>query len=114
MIEVSAKLYIGDVVEMRKPHPCGGRVWEIVRVGADVGLACKTCGRRVLLSRRDFARGVKRFVQRVGPAEGAEQEPTGSQGSGPSRDGTPAGSDAVQPGQAKRKSTKRDAKEQEL
>jgi hypothetical protein len=69
MIEVAAKLYIGDVVEMRKVHPCGGYVWEIVRVGADIGLVCRTCGRRVLLPRREFARGVKRFVQRAGPPE---------------------------------------------
>jgi hypothetical protein len=69
MIEVAAKLYVGDVVEMRKVHPCGGYVWEIVRVGADIGLLCRTCGRRVLLPRRDFARGVKRFVQRGAGAE---------------------------------------------
>jgi hypothetical protein len=69
MLEVAAKLYIGDVVEMRKVHPCGGYVWEIVRVGADIGLVCRTCGRRVLLPRRDFARGVKRFVQRGVGAE---------------------------------------------
>ena len=109
MIEVSAKLYVGDIVEMRKPHPCGGRVWEIVRVGADIGLACKTCGRRVLLSRRDFARGVKRFVQRAGPAEGIEQEP----GSGLSSEGTTASGDGAQPGEAQGKSTKKDTKEKE-
>ncbi len=70
MIEVSARLIVGDVVEMRKVHPCGGYLWEVVRVGADIGIVCRMCGRRVLLSRRDFARGVKRFVQRAGP-EGA-------------------------------------------
>lgn len=64
MIEVSAKLYVGDIVEMRKTHPCGGNTWEVVRVGADIGMICRTCGRRVLLPRRDFARGVKKFVQR--------------------------------------------------
>ena len=69
MIEVSAKLYVGDVVEMRKAHPCGGNLWEVVRVGADIGMVCRTCGRRVLLPRREFTRGVKRFVQRGGPAE---------------------------------------------
>ena len=64
LIEIAAKLYVGDVVEMRKQHPCGGATWAIVRVGADIGLVCQTCGRRVMLSRRDFARGVKRFIQR--------------------------------------------------
>ena len=38
---------------------------------ADIGLVCRTCGRRVLLPRRDFARGVKRFIQRAGPADDA-------------------------------------------
>ena len=69
MIEVSAKLYIGDIVEMRKAHPCGGNTWEVVRIGADIGLVCRTCGRRVMLPRRDIARGVKKFLQRGGPAD---------------------------------------------
>ncbi len=64
MLAVNEKLYTGDVVQMRKPHPCGGAQWEIVRVGADIGLLCGTCGRRALLPRRKFARGVKRFVRR--------------------------------------------------
>lgn len=63
-MEIYEQLYLGDVVEMRKPHPCGGYQWEIVRVGADIGLHCLTCGRRVLLSRRDFARRAKRFLKR--------------------------------------------------
>lgn len=63
-MEISEKLYVGDVVEMRKPHPCGGSVWQITRVGADIGLLCQTCGRRVLLPRRQFARQAKRFVRR--------------------------------------------------
>ena len=67
MIEISASLYVGDVVEMRKTHPCGGKAWEVVRVGADVGIVCQTCGRRVLLSRRDFARSVKKFIKRGAP-----------------------------------------------
>ena len=75
LIEIAAKLYIGDVVEMRQQHPCGGATWEIVRVGADIGLVCQTCGRRVLLSRRDFARGVKRFVKRGVTGDGDAANP---------------------------------------
>jgi hypothetical protein len=59
---------LGDVVELRKPHPCGGRIWEVVRLGADIGLRCQTCGRRVLLERATLERRMKRFVQR-GPAQ---------------------------------------------
>jgi hypothetical protein len=63
-MEIHEKLFVGDVVEMRKPHPCGGTVWEIVRVGADIGLICQQCGRRVLLPRRKFAHQAKRFLRR--------------------------------------------------
>jgi hypothetical protein len=68
-MEITEKLYIGDVVEMRKPHPCGGKIWEIVRVGADIGLVCRTCKRRVMLPRRRFAGQARRFIQRGPEAE---------------------------------------------
>ena len=51
-----------DVVRLRKPHPCGGYEWTVVRLGADIGLVCNTCKRRVLLPRRDFEKRVKKFV----------------------------------------------------
>lgn len=63
-MEIAEKLYIGDVVEMRKAHPCGGVEWEIVRLGADIGLVCQTCGRRILIPRRKLAQRAKRFVRR--------------------------------------------------
>jgi len=53
-----------DVVLMRKPHPCGGAEWRIVRLGADIRLECCTCRRRVLLPRRDLEKRLKRFVSR--------------------------------------------------
>jgi hypothetical protein len=53
---------IGDVVRLRKPHPCGGYEWRIVRVGADIGLRCLTCNHRVLLPRSEFERRVKAVV----------------------------------------------------
>lgn len=56
---------LGDVVRLRKPHPCGGYTWEVVRLGADIGLKCQTCGRRVLLPRRQFEKRVKTFVSRA-------------------------------------------------
>lgn len=42
----------GDVVTLRKVHPCGGKTWEIRRVGADVSLSCRTCGHLMTVSRR--------------------------------------------------------------
>ncbi|MGZ6269963.1 MAG: DUF951 domain-containing protein [Candidatus Limnocylindrales bacterium] len=43
---------LGDVVRLRKRHPCGGHAWLVDRLGADIGLRCRTCGRHVLLERR--------------------------------------------------------------
>lgn len=57
---------LGDRVAMRKPHPCGGREWDVVRLGADIGFRCRTCGRRVLLARADAERRVKTFLERGG------------------------------------------------
>jgi hypothetical protein len=66
------QVVIGDVVHLRKPHPCGSHDWTVVRLGADIGLRCHGCGRRVLLPRRDLEKRLKRFLSR-GPAfEAAE------------------------------------------
>jgi len=55
---------LGDIVRLRKPHPCGSYEWEVVRVGADIGLKCLKCQRRVLLARDVFGRRVKEFVSK--------------------------------------------------
>ncbi|MCL4458371.1 MAG: DUF951 domain-containing protein [Chloroflexi bacterium] len=55
---------LDDVVRLRKPHPCGGYEWRVVRLGADIGLKCLKCNHRVLLPRRTFERRVKEFVSR--------------------------------------------------
>lgn len=54
----------GDTVRLRKPHPCGSYEWEIVRVGADIGLRCLKCRRKVLLQRSTFERRMKELVHR--------------------------------------------------
>ncbi len=46
----------GDVVALKKAHPCGANAWEVIRVGMDIGLSCSGCGRRVRLPRSDFER----------------------------------------------------------
>jgi hypothetical protein len=51
-----------DVVRLRKPHPCGSRDWLIIRLGADIRLKCLGCGRRIMLSRRDVAKRLKRIL----------------------------------------------------
>ncbi len=47
---------------MRKPHPCGGYEWEVTRIGADIGICCLTCGRRVMLPRSKFEKRVKAIL----------------------------------------------------
>jgi hypothetical protein len=61
------QFFIGDVVRLRKPHPCGSVDWTVVRLGADIGLRCHGCDRKVLLPRRTLEKRLKTFVSR-GPA----------------------------------------------
>jgi hypothetical protein len=53
-----------DIVRLRKPHPCGGTDWRVVRLGTDIGLICLTCGRRVLIPRGKFIKQVKVQLKR--------------------------------------------------
>ena len=55
-------LNVGDIAQMRKVHPCGGDTWRIVRVGADIGIRCLRCDRKVMLPRAEFERRVKRLT----------------------------------------------------
>jgi hypothetical protein len=55
---------VGDVVRLRKTHPCGGRDWLVDRLGADIGLRCLTCRRHVLIERRTLERRLVGFVAR--------------------------------------------------
>ena len=52
-------LHIGDVVILKKPHPCGANAWHIYRVGADIGLKCEGCGHRVMLPRSRVERRIR-------------------------------------------------------
>ena len=55
---------IGDVVQMRKNHPCGGDLWEITRLGADIRIRCKKCKASVMMPRPRFTKRVKQIVER--------------------------------------------------
>jgi len=59
------ELRLDDVLRLRKPHPCGGYDWQVVRLGADIGIKCLKCERRILLTRSVFERRVKRFVKKA-------------------------------------------------
>ena len=58
------ELKLGDVVRLKKKHPCGSYEWQVVRVGADIGIKCLKCQRRVLLERGTFERRVNAFISR--------------------------------------------------
>ena len=57
-------LRLGDVVRLRKKHPCGSYEWEITRLGADIGIKCRGCSRRLLIPRGDLERRIKTIVSR--------------------------------------------------
>ncbi len=60
---------MGDVLRLRKPHPCGSFEWEVTRLGADIGLRCRECGRRLMLERRTLERRLRDFVSRGEPID---------------------------------------------
>ena len=68
-------LFLGDVVRLRRTHPCGGNTWLVDRLGADIGLRCQTCGRHVLLERRAIERRLTEFISRGDPAMTAAIDP---------------------------------------
>ena len=63
---MALELKIGDVLQMKKPHPCGGSLWTVTRLGADIGMTCEGCGRYVLLPRSQLARRLKRVTPQPG------------------------------------------------
>ena len=68
-------LYLGDIVRLRRGHPCGGDTWLVDRLGADIGLRCQTCDRHVLVERRTIERRLVAFVRRGDPILSAAAAP---------------------------------------
>lgn len=68
-------LYLGDVLRLRRAHPCGGDTWLVDRLGADIGLRCATCDRHVLVERRTVERRLVAFVRRGDPVLSAAAAP---------------------------------------
>jgi hypothetical protein len=65
------ELRVGDVLRMRRKHPCGSVDWDVVRVGADIGLVCRGCQRRVLMRRDVLRRRVRAMLDRGAPVDPA-------------------------------------------
>lgn len=53
---------IGDIVQMKKSHPCGANEWEVLRVGADFKLRCKNCQHLIMIPREKFEKNVKKIL----------------------------------------------------
>ena len=56
---------VGDIVEMKKVHPCGSKSWTVIRVGADIKIKCCGCERLVMLDRSKFEKGVKKIIKQM-------------------------------------------------
>jgi hypothetical protein len=64
---IIVRYQIGDIVKMKKAHPCGSDQWEITRTGIDFGLKCLGCGRRVMVPRPKFEKSVKSIIKHAEP-----------------------------------------------
>ncbi|EGO65720.1 DUF951 domain-containing protein [Acetonema longum] len=62
------KFEIGDIVIMKKAHPCGNNRWEITRTGMDIRIKCLGCGRQVMVPRPQFEKAVKTVAGNVNQA----------------------------------------------
>lgn len=62
-MEGSMELKVGDVIKMKKSHPCGTNAWELRRVGMDIRMQCKGCGHQVMLPRKQVEKGFRGFLE---------------------------------------------------
>jgi hypothetical protein len=68
MVDI-VEVEIGDVVKLKKPHPCGANEWEITKLGMDIGLTCLGCNRKVRLMRYEFDRRFRGFIRKHDAAQ---------------------------------------------
>ncbi|QGU96742.1 DUF951 family protein [Clostridium bovifaecis] len=66
---MAKEFYLGDVVEMKKEHPCGSKEWEVIRLGADIKIKCLGCERIVMLPRSQFEKRVKKIIKQNVPED---------------------------------------------
>ena len=64
MTLAAVELHVGDLISLRKEHPCGAREWRVQRIGADIGLVCAGCGHRILMDRLDVERRFTEYLAR--------------------------------------------------
>ena len=59
---------LGDIVEMKKQHPCGTNEWKVIRMGADVRIKCEGCQHSVMIPRREFEKKMKKVIKAAEPS----------------------------------------------
>ncbi|HJC34469.1 DUF951 domain-containing protein [Mediterraneibacter glycyrrhizinilyticus] len=55
---------VGDIIKMKKPHPCGSSEWEVLRTGADFRLKCMGCGHQIMVSRKLVEKNTRRITKK--------------------------------------------------
>ncbi len=58
-------IQVGDILKMKKQHPCGSREWEVLRIGADFRLKCAGCGHQIMIARRQAEKNVKQIIPAI-------------------------------------------------
>ncbi len=62
-------VFLGDIIQTKKPHPCGSNEWTVIRVGADIKIKCSGCGRIVMMDRESFLKRRKKTLVSAAPLE---------------------------------------------
>ena len=65
-------IQVGDILKLKKQHPCGSKEWEVLRIGADFRLKCMGCGHQIMIARRQAEKNVKEII----PAKRQPQQAT--------------------------------------
>lgn len=61
MVDIT-KVLVNSVIEFKKPHPCGGKLWKVLRIGVDFKLVCTTCNREIMIPRIQVEKRIKNIV----------------------------------------------------
>ena len=57
-------IQVGDILKMKKPHPCGSKEWEVLRIGADFRLKCAGCGHQIMIARRQAEKNIREISKK--------------------------------------------------
>jgi hypothetical protein len=57
-------IQVGDVVKLKKQHPCGSFLWEVLRVGMDFRLKCQGCGHQIMLPRKQVEKSIRQIIKK--------------------------------------------------